>query len=281
LLFHRGQFYLERLRSGEARQLAERAIALAQSVDDQVQEAEAWYNLGESFFRSGDLLAAKARCQKVSELLAAVPSELLVQLFGCDMWIVSCWVVGNAELILGRPDRSLEWENRVVECTGSSSHMYSKALAMFAVSQIAAVKRDLSNAKDYARIARELSEEHGFAEVLNWAISSEGYVHFWQEEKELGVTQQKLANEKLEALGSRVFSSWRMACLAEAQLQIGELEAADSSLERAFEIVKETGEGWAEPEIHRIAAEAILHKPGGDTFAATVRRHQGLDRVDA
>ena len=30
-----------------------------------------------------------------------------------------------------------------------------------------------------------------------------------------------------------------MACLAEAQLQLGELEAAESSLERAFEIVKE------------------------------------------
>ena len=55
-----------------------------------------------------------------------------------------------------------------------------------------------------------------------------------------------------------------MACLAETQLQLGELEAAESSLKRAFEIVKETGEGWAEPELHRIAAEAILQRPGGD-----------------
>jgi predicted ATPase len=59
-----------------------------------------------------------------------------------------------------------------------------------------------------------------------------------------------------------------MACLAEAQLQLGELEAAESSLERAFEIVKETGEDWAEPEVHRIAAEVILRKPEGDMLAA-------------
>ena len=62
-----------------------------------------------------------------------------------------------------------------------------------------------------------------------------------------------------------------MACLAEAQLQLGELEAAESSLKRAFEIVRETGEGWAEPEVHRIAAEAILRKPRGDALAA--QRH--------
>jgi hypothetical protein len=50
LLFQRGQFYLERLRWGEARQLAERGIALAQRVDDRIQEGGAWHNLAEAFF---------------------------------------------------------------------------------------------------------------------------------------------------------------------------------------------------------------------------------------
>jgi predicted ATPase len=59
-----------------------------------------------------------------------------------------------------------------------------------------------------------------------------------------------------------------MVLLAEAQLQLGELDPAETSLERAFLIVKETGEGWAEPEVHRVAAEAILRKPGGDLLAA-------------
>ena len=80
-----------------------------------------------------------------------------------------------------------------------------------------------------------------------------------------------LAIEKLEALGSPVFSPLRMACLAEAQLQIGELGAAETSLKRAFEIVEKTRECSAEPEIHRIAAEATLRKPGADVMAAERR----------
>ena len=67
-----------------------------------------------------------------------------------------------------------------------------------------------------------------------------------------------------------------MACLAEAQLHIGEIEAAEFSLQRAFEIVKETAEGWAEPELHRVAAEAILRKPGADVQAAQRRFEEAI-----
>jgi len=40
--------------------------------------------------------------------------------------------------------------------------------------------------------------------------------------------------------------------------------------------VKETGEGWAEPEVHRLAAEVILHKPGGDALAAQLRFEEAV-----
>jgi class 3 adenylate cyclase/tetratricopeptide (TPR) repeat protein len=276
LLFQRGQFYIGRLRWREARQLAEEAIALAQSVDDQILEGGAWHNLAESCFFSGDLVAAKARCEKALGLLANVPPELLVSLFGLDLWMISSHFAGVIELILGRPDRSLEWENRLVERAGSSSHVYSKALGMVAAGWIATVRRDLGKAGDRARIARRICEEHGFGELLNLAMGYEGYSRFWQGETEVGVAQQKRAIEELEALGTRNRSSWRIAWLAEAQLQLGELSAAESSLERAFEIVKETGEGWAEPEVHRVSAEAIMRKPGGDMLAAQRRFEEAV-----
>jgi tetratricopeptide (TPR) repeat protein len=276
LLFQRGQFYIGRLRWREARQLAEEAIALAQSVDDQIQEGGAWHNLAESCFFSGDLVAAKARCEKAFGLLADVPPELLVSLFGLDLWMISSHFAGVVELILGRPDRSLEWQNRLVERAGSSSHMYSEALGMLAAGWIATNRRDLGEARDRARIARQICEEHGYAELLNLAMGYEGYSRFWQGETEIGIAQQKRAIEELEALGTRNRSSWRIAWLAEAQLQLGELSAAESSLERAFEIVKETGEGWAEPEVHRVTAEAILRKPGGDVPAAQRRFEEAV-----
>ena len=67
-----------------------------------------------------------------------------------------------------------------------------------------------------------------------------------------------------------------MALLAESQLELGELGPAESSLKRAFEIVKETGEGWPEPEVHRVMAEMILRKPGADMPAAQQRFEEAV-----
>src|SRR5215469_2492318 len=109
--------------------------------------------------------------------------------------------------------------------------MHTKAHGMFAASIISIVGRDFGKARDRARIAREIGEEHGFTETLNCAIWIEGYARFRHGERQVGVSHQKRANDELEALGSRISSSWRMACLAEAQLLLGDLEAAESSLE--------------------------------------------------
>ena len=153
LLFQLGQFYIERLRLGEARELAERAIALAQGVSNQIQEGGAWYNLAESLFWSGDLLAAKARSERAWEMLGGVPPELLVSLFGFDLWILNSWLVGAVELLLGRPDSSLDWGNRLVERAGSSSHVFSKAIGLFVASWTFQLRRDFGKASELARTA--------------------------------------------------------------------------------------------------------------------------------
>ncbi len=276
LLFQSAQLYLQRLRWEEARQLAERAIALAQSIGDQIQEAGAWHNLAEACFWSGDLVAAKGHCEKALGLLGDVPPRLLVSSFGHDLWMITSHIEGIVELILGRPDCLVQWENRLVDRAESSTHMYSKALGMVAASWDTTIRRDFGNAIERARIGREICEEHGFAELRNLATGYEGYSRFWQGEREVGLAQQKRAIAELEALGTRNRSSWRMAWLAESQLQLGELGAAESSLERAFEIVKETGEGWAEPEVHRVKAEAILRKPAADIPAAQRRFEEAV-----
>jgi hypothetical protein len=70
------------------------------------------------------------------------------------------------------------------------------------------------------------------------------------------------------AFGSLVFSSWRLALLAEARVELGEWQAAEAICAEAFDLIKQTNEGWCHAELHRIAATAILAKPSGDLGAA-------------
>jgi hypothetical protein len=53
LLFQSGQFCIQQLRWREGRKLAERGIALAQSIGDQIHKAGACHNLAEALFWSG------------------------------------------------------------------------------------------------------------------------------------------------------------------------------------------------------------------------------------
>ena len=97
LLFQLGQFYIQRLRCGEVRLLAEQGTALAQSIDDQTQEGGAWHNLAESLFWSGDLLAARPRCEKALEIL----EESATRVASVAVWmrICGCSVPGSWECL--------------------------------------------------------------------------------------------------------------------------------------------------------------------------------------
>ena len=78
----------------------------------------------------------------------------------------------------------------------------------------------------------------------------------------------KDATEKLPALGSLDGQSWRLALLAEAQVELGDWRSAETTCAEAFDLIKQINEGWCQAELHRVAATAILAKPGGDLSAA-------------
>jgi predicted ATPase len=74
----------------------------------------------------------------------------------------------------------------------------------------------------------------------------------------------KDATETMPDLGSLNSSSWRLALLAQAQVEIGEWLAAEKTCAHALNLVKQTTEGWCLAEVHRIAATVILAKPGAN-----------------
>ena len=78
----------------------------------------------------------------------------------------------------------------------------------------------------------------------------------------------KDATEKLPTLGSLDGQSWRLALLAEARIQVGDWQAAEGVCAEAFDLINKGNEGWCQAELHRIAATAILAKPGGELGAA-------------
>ena len=203
-------------------------------------------------------------------------ADLLISLFGLDLWVLSSWTLGKVELLLGRPDSSLEWQNRLVERAGSSSHGYSKASGMLVAGWTASLRRDLDKARELARTARALSDEHGFTEMFSWAMWVEGYARFWQGERSAGLEQMIDAIARLDAVGSLYSSTWRLAALAEMYLELGDYRAAEETISGTISLVNRADERFCEPEVHRVAGEIIFRKPGGDLVAAEERFREAI-----
>src|SRR6266404_6363552 len=130
------------------------------------------------------------------------------------------------------------------------------------------IRGDLHGAGEYAAPARQICEEYGFHEASAILTHVAGWVRFWQGERARGIAEMKDATEKLPALGSLIAQGWRLALLAEARVELGDWQAAEATCAEAFDLIKQTNEGWCQAELHRVAATAILAKPGGDLGAA-------------
>jgi class 3 adenylate cyclase/tetratricopeptide (TPR) repeat protein len=275
-LFQLDQLYIEQMRLKEAREVAERAVALAQTAADPILQSGAWHNLAETYYWPGDVQTARVHAQRAIALCENIPPQALIRSCGFDQWILTAGFVSFIHVILGRPEQGVHLERRVVERARSSSHPYSKALGMMLAGLSAQVRGDRKLAGEYVAPARQICDEYGFHEISGFAGHIAGWAHFWQGERVLGTAEMKEATEKMPSLGSLNTSSWRLALLAEARIELGEYQAAEATCAEAFDLIKQTNEGWCQPEIHRVAAEAILRKPGGDQGAAEERLHQAI-----
>jgi tetratricopeptide (TPR) repeat protein len=276
VLFQLDQFYIQQMRMQEARDLAERAVALAQTAGDPMLGSGAWHNLAETYFWPGDVQTAQVHEERAIGLCENIPPQALICSYGIDLWILTSWILSWINLILGRSEQGIQWERRLVERARSSSHPYSKALGMILAGISAQIRRDLNAAGEYAAQAPQICEEYGFHECSGWAAHIAGWARFWQSERARGIAEMKDATERLPALGSLNCQSWRLALLAEARVELGDWQAAEAICAQAFELIKQTNEGWCQAELFRVAAIAILARPGGDLSAAEELLHKAI-----
>jgi tetratricopeptide (TPR) repeat protein len=276
-LFQIVQFYISRMRMNEARALAERATRLVPTIDDPLNSSGAWHNLGEILFWVGEPLSACTYVDRALALYEEIPRPALIASFGLDWWIIAAWLAGVSRLILGSVDQALDWGVRTAERVRYSAHPLTKAEGlMLAVWPATFCLRDLDWIRRLLAPARQLAEEHGLAEMVGWCLQLDAYARFWQGERSAGLEQMIDAIARLDAVGSRHASTWRLAALAEMYLELGDYRAAEETISGTINLVNRTNERFCEPEVHRVAGEIIFRKPGGDLVAAEERFREAI-----
>ena len=185
--------------------------------------------------------------------------------------------MGVTELLLGAPERELSWAGKLAERGRANPHPYSRALECMEAAWISMIEGDAIRAREYGGVVRQLCDEYGFPEMLGFRGHLDGWIHFLQGEREIGIAELKSAIDTLGATGSLIRNAWRHAILAARLSDTGRHQAAEETVPRAMELVETTGERWAESEVYRIAGEVLLRKSDADTRTAEQRMNHAIE----
>jgi tetratricopeptide (TPR) repeat protein len=274
-----GQVYIQQLRLPEARAACTRAVAIAQTLENPVLEFAAWHNLGEAYLWSGDLEAARSNLERALAKSEGVsPEEIIREGVGYDWWTNTASNLNHTILILGLPDLRAISIDRIAERARSSTHPFTRAVGLLMAVFTGHMRGDLGDfGLGCLRECRTLSDEHGFSELLALLDQHEGFDRFRRGERAEGIAQMESAIEKLDALDSRIMSSWRLVLLATAHIELGEYRAAEDACGKAFALIAETDEQWCEAEVYRVTAEAIIHRSDGELAEAEKHLRKAID----
>jgi tetratricopeptide (TPR) repeat protein len=268
VLFQLGQFYIQQARFNEARRVADRAVILADHAKDPILEAGAQEMLGECCLWIGDVRAARPCVARALALCQDLSATALIRAYGFDLWAILPLLLGIVDLLLGWPDRGMHVEGRAIERAQSSSHPYSHALGLVVAALHRWIRGDAKAVSEMLIPARQICGNYGFHELAGLAKQIDGWSHFWQGERVLGLAEMSEAIQELNAVGANMFAPYRSILLAEMQLEGGDTQAAETLLKQAIETLGRTQEGWYEPEVYRIASKVILKQRDQDPSTA-------------
>ena len=183
----------------------------------------------------------------------------------------------------GYPDRSARAADRALVLSRQLGHAPTLSQALCFAGMAAVFARDVATACAYGDDCVALASEHGFA---LWAVVGrilEGWAIAQRGEATAGIALIRDGLAAYEATGSRLFTPFFLALLAEALALAGKIEEGLAALDDALAQAAVSGaRGW-DAEVHRLRGELTGRLPYPDSAktedsfrtALAVAREQG------
>jgi len=272
-------FYLLRADFDKCAEAGEQALALAESMDATDLRINIHYVLGMALLYRGALEEARAHLERGIELGGAGPTRVVRA--GHDFGVTILCGLAITRWLQGYADEAHAHMTRALSFGRESSYAYSRAYALFHAAFFYQFRREPDTTLELAAEAVAVSEEHG----LFWGVTGQA-LHAWARLQmkpatedatpELGALVQSVAF--LIATGTRLTLAVFFKMQAESFARHGARERSLESLERAFEVARETGERFYEAELHRLSGELALSEDKSRAYASF---QKGLDAARA
>ena len=247
-------FFVIRADLGKAQELSQELAQLGRRLQDPSIAPHIHRTLSETALWRGEFAAAQRESSKCLGAGLSPPKQIPgVQdpLVMCGLWLaLALWHMGY-------PDQALARVDAVLERAKGSAHLGDLGAALIFAAWVRLLRRETKSARELAETALGFNTERGH--TFHVAVSDVllGSALIAGEHDERGLSQISRGISGSSATGAGVFQPWFLAQLAAGHAQLGDPEAGLAALAEAETRSGQSGERWAEAEIHRLKGELL------------------------
>jgi predicted ATPase len=239
--------------------------------------------VGTSYLINGEVKKANTALDKAlahydpKEHGAASPvGQDLRASFGQDVGVTVHSYRSWARWLSGWPDQAADAAAKAEASGRASGHKHSLFYALWHAGMANVMLRE---EVEVARLGSELTQYANERELPYWQALGhflQGWHARYTGRPPDAIERLRLGLELWEQTGSRVFRPVCLAFLADAYAADHQPRLARLTFEEALKIAADTGERWAEPEIHRLFGDFLSHDKDSPPSAAIARYEQAI-----
>jgi tetratricopeptide (TPR) repeat protein len=265
---------INRARIQQARELAEQCFTLTQSVQDPVFLQEAHRMLGETLLFHGEPVMARWHLEQGLTLYDAKQGRSWTFSSGMDPGVFCLCCLAWTLWILGYPDSAMTKLSEALTLAQELSHAYSLVFALNQASVLYVWRREIQLAQERAKAVIRLASEYGFRQ---FKLKE----RFWQD---WTLAEQQIEGNNVEfipqdlstwqAITSELELPHRLAMLADAHRQKGQVELWLGTVDEALAFVHKNAVRHYEAELYRLKGELLLRQ-AVETTGISVAKQKG------
>jgi class 3 adenylate cyclase/tetratricopeptide (TPR) repeat protein len=272
VLINLSQSCIQQCRMREAREYAERCVALAEQQGDTGLLLMGRNTLGEVLARCGELRAAREHMRGALELFDSRQHAHLASVFGVDPRVMLSLFLAPVEQLMGFWDRAREETEAGLRQARAQSerHGVNLRVALINASTLARLAGDSSAAREFAEELLSIGRE-GFALGLLGAA----LLNLGRSEEAILVLNEGF--QRYRATGGRASQERWLLPLAEAYARQGRTDEALRMVSDMLDTARQTGHLMYEPMLLQARGEFLLEGSSPDRRGAEAALRQAIE----
>ena len=253
---------------GAARELADAFFHDHKKSPDPGAASVANRLLGATKWFAGEFVAARAHLEKAVSIFDPERGTDLTVRFGHDIGISAIGYSAFALWPLGEIDLALRRVAQLAARADKPGHALSAGVGYGLCALFAMLGRDAARAKPFILSTSKIGDDREMALIKAISMSLDGWVAWRSGQVDASLLGLRQGIAGLRQQGVVLWSPLLETVLAEAEAEVGEIEAAVATIDHVLVESKRTGQRWHDAESHRIRGEILLRRNPADPAPA-------------